>query len=272
MKKIEKPIFTSSETIGLCIKSKDERVANADIVSRLNEVTQTVIDSETTYNEQALNRSLHLINSMNNVDGIVTKQEMVDLYDKTFVKSTKTRHIYEEIRSATEYGICPLCSQRKASTLDHYLPKSSNPVYTVTPINLLPSCPECNTAKSTHQAENANEQLFHPYFDEINDDRWLFGDVRETFPASVKFKPLPPIDWYETKKHKVINQFNVLELGRLYSSHAGVEISGMSYKLKKAFDGGGENAVKLRLTEDAESWFQHHTNCWQGVMGSIPKK
>jgi hypothetical protein len=266
MKKINRPNYTSSDVLNSCIESKRRREVNADFVGRLEQITPTVANNEINYINLATTESLHIIEAEDNIDGIISAKEMVNLYDNTFVKSTVTRHIYDTIRSATQNEECPFCSQRKVSTLDHYLPKSDHPLFAVTPCNLLPSCSECNKAKFTYQSENANDQLIHPYFDELNNDRWLYADVIEASPPALAFRVDPPENWSSLKRARIVKHFELLKLGKLYSANAGSELAGMEYKLRIVFEGNGSVGVQSRLSEDAESWFIVHRNCWQGAM------
>src|SRR5262245_19880217 len=74
--------------------------------------------------------------------------EMVAVYDNRLVKKTAPgRRIYDKIFTSAPNDKCPLCGHRNVKTLDHYLPKALFPALTVTPINLIPACSDCNKAK-----------------------------------------------------------------------------------------------------------------------------
>ena len=266
MKKIDKPLYSSTQALNLCIKSKESRIANADLVNRLKLVRHTVSDEEIYYIEKADEQSLFSVETQEDIDGVVTIDEMKNLYEKTFVRSKYPRKIYNSIISSPDHGTCPYCFQRKVSTIDHYLPKDNFPVFAISPINLLPSCPVCNTKKSNYKTDVATNQLIHPYFDETNDGRWLYADVIEIKPIVIIFKTNCPEEWPVIKRKRIENHFDFLKLGELYSCHSGSEIAGMSFKLEQAFAGGGAHGVRLRLSEDAESWFKYHKNCWQAAM------
>ena len=63
--------------------------------------------------------------------------------------------------------LCPACGEAGApNTLDHYLPKTSYPHFSVTPLNLFPMCDACQTNKGTKTGSAAEPRFFlHPYFD-----------------------------------------------------------------------------------------------------------
>ncbi|WP_368259267.1 HNH endonuclease, partial [Blautia wexlerae] len=73
------------------------------------------------------------------VPGLQTDQ-MIDLYNRQFVKSMRTRAMRDGIRNASPNGLCPYCGQGTVSQLDHYLPKASYSATTVHPPNLVPVC------------------------------------------------------------------------------------------------------------------------------------
>lgn len=266
MKKIDKPNYSVKDVLSLCIESKRTRRVNEALANNLEQILPTVECNENNYIDLASQESLYIINSEEDINGIVSAEEMVDLYDNTFVKSKKTRHIYDKIRSVPKNETCPFCSQRKVSTLDHYLPKSKHPSFAVAPCNLLPSCPECNKIKTSYQAATAEGQLLHPYFDDVNNGRWLYANVIETTPPALIFRVEPPKDWPALKIARIMRHFDILELGKLYSVNVGTEIAGMEHMLKYVYEKNGADGVRLRLRENSESWFRVHSNSWQGVM------
>jgi hypothetical protein len=82
------------------------------------------------------------------IDNCVTTEEMSRLYKGHFSRmKSPSRHMYDAIMTSSWKGFCPLCSHRQVTTLDHYLPKSLYPIFAVTPLNLIPSCSDCNKAK-----------------------------------------------------------------------------------------------------------------------------
>ena len=74
------------------------------------------------------------------VNTIITKDEMVKLYDRKFVICSDVRaKYYDKILANAKSGKCPICDIGQASTLDHYLAKTLYPTYSVTPDNLIPA-------------------------------------------------------------------------------------------------------------------------------------
>lgn len=64
---------------------------------------------------------------------------------------------------------CPYCGINQTHTVDHYLPKKGYEQFSVFPLNLVPSCGECNTLRTPWVRDGARTTL-HFYFDVIEEE------------------------------------------------------------------------------------------------------
>src|SRR6266446_4463738 len=55
----------------------------------------------------------------------------------------------------------------------HHLPKSRYPDLSVSPINLVPCCMDCNTNKRAIFPTSGQEETLHPYYDNFEGEKWL---------------------------------------------------------------------------------------------------
>lgn len=193
----------------------------------------------------------------------MSKAQMTRVYSGTFVKSKVTRGMYDLLKSAPPNDMCPLCAQRPVSTLDHYLAQALHPALTVVPLNLVPACAECNKLKLDYQPSSEAQQSFHPYFDDFDDAQWLVAEVIETSPAVVRFWVTAPAGWSTTKVSRAVRHFEAFGLGKLYTSHAGVEISNIRFSLDRIAVKGTPNDVRMDLLGRAESARHSQLNAWQ---------
>jgi len=69
------------------------------------------------------------------------------------------REVREELLIGAERGMCPMCAERTASVLDHYLPRAAYPEFSILPINLVPVCWDCNFLKDKNFKENGESAL-----------------------------------------------------------------------------------------------------------------
>lgn len=62
-------------------------------------------------------------------------------------------------------GSCPMCGSSDVGTVEHYLPKTPFPEFSIFSFNLLPSCSICNSKRGSKHDNNVKSQLLHPIFD-----------------------------------------------------------------------------------------------------------
>ncbi|WPO48686.1 hypothetical protein [Pseudomonas sp. S1Bt23] len=260
MRSLPKPGITGTEALELCASS----IRDDDLGDRMRLAVASVEAAEAVYAENGEGATLYAIARTRTVGGHVTGKEMERIYNGTFVKSSRTRNAYATLKKACVNDICPLCGQGTVRQLDHYLPITSYPVFGVTAINLVPACSDCNKYKLAHVPATAAEQTIHPYFDEVDDERWLFGEVVQGTPAAVRFSVIPPASWDAVKVERMRTHFRIYRLGALYATHAAVEIGNMRYGLRKmAVTAGFEQRVRQNLRGRAESCADVYENSWQ---------
>jgi hypothetical protein len=262
MRSLVRPTYTARYTYELCAKS----VRDAAIAKKLKLLAPAVEDAESMY--LALSTFFMLFGFVDETIGEKSRSdEMIRLYtDILSRKGSKARHIYDQIRSAPKGDICPLCGQRLVSTLDHYLEKARFPVLAVAPLNLVPSCADCNIVRAQQKAKCPSDQTLHPYFDNVDDQVWLVASVCELEPVAVKFVVIKPDSWDEMKFQRIRSHFRVFALGTLYSTHAAAEMAGIRYALESVFHRGGPEGLQSHLAEQALSRSQTHRNSWQGAL------
>lgn len=262
MRRLVKPVYTARQVMDLCIAS----IRDDDLSRRLGLATDAVEAAESHYIELADIAELYKVERTNDVAGHVSAAEMGRVYGDTFVRSVKTRTIYGALMKAPENDICPLCGQRTVFTLDHYLPKGAHPALAVTSLNLVPACGECNKLKLDRQASCAADQTLHPYFDDVDHDRWLFAEVNESFPATLSFAASPPVDWDQVKRQRVVNHFEAFNLARLYASHSAVELNNIKFYLQRMALRNSPADISAHLSEVAASSAASQRNSWQSAM------
>jgi hypothetical protein len=189
MWKLEKPTRTARHAYTTCIN----RVQNAGLRARLELIENDIVAAATAFEAAAIATTLHTLQRADDVSGQVTKDEMSAIYTGRMAKKgAPGRIIYDELMATPAHGRCPLCGHRQVSTLDHHLPKARYPALAVAPLNLVPSCMDCNKAKTNTFPLASEDETLHPYFDDIEDDPWLSADVIQTAPAALRFYVAPP--------------------------------------------------------------------------------
>jgi hypothetical protein len=259
---VDRPPFTSEEAFAAFIS----KIRDRDLRHRLEDVAEYISIQAISYAKRAAASKLHLVQSAANVNGTVTAEEMVSLYDyRMATKGGSWRHIYDATKLLPKHGICPFCDHRPVSTLDHLLPKRLFPTLAVAPDNLVGACADCNKLKLDFAPVAESEVFLHPYFDRIETRRWLTAEVVEGPVAAVIFRPQPVVEWSTILNERVRRQFHRLGLGRLYGAQAAREISAQALLLSKIYDRSGAAAVRAELVQQAETREAISLNSWQGV-------
>lgn len=264
MRKIKQPKVDVAAVLECCAESIRDRVHG----NKLRSALDAIVAAENAYREAGERSSLYLIPESKNVAGILDCTQMSDFYSTTFVKNPKPREIYDALMALAPSGICPLCNHQCVSTLDHYLAKSCHSALTITPLNLVPSCRDCNLGSNARRPKNAKEQTLHPYFDFVDDEIWLKASVIQAERGSlgapvVRFLASPPKEWLETKQERVITHFETFRLGKLYTTQAAAELVEIHSNLLNF-----ENPIDVKdyLMEQAASRRNAFKNSWKAAM------
>lgn len=260
MRNIPRPIHTVLIPLERCINS----ITNEDFKHRLLSTLDLLLTSEADYATKAANSQLFSIAEAS-IIGEVSVAEMKSIYATFSRKGGPTRDIYDAIKLGAIGNICPLCNQRTVSTLDHYLAKSKHPALAITPLNLVPSCKDCNTDTGTRRPTTAGEQTLHPYFDNVDDAIWLTASVTECSPPVVVFAPSPSALWSQAKQDMVRSHFRTFDLGKLYTTHAAVELVNIYYDVSRIFNINGATDVRNHLLEQANNRRHVMKNSWQAA-------
>lgn len=265
MNKVKIPSFRTGTVFDSCVKAKQCE----ELKGRLRAVRSAIVDE----NKKLKKLGVHsLFFDMTRGTGIapdVTKEEMEDLYNSSFSQSKVVRRkYYDKIKLNAEHDICPYCAQRNVSTLDHYLPKSLYPKLVVNPLNLIPCCMECNHIKKEHYPSNNEEQIINPYFDEIIMDIWLVAKVKQVRnkPPVIIFSAKPSVNLPPLLIERIKWHFKKFKLSGLYTSQAARQLAGVAESLKREWEQGGEDGVRLAIQEHYLTWSKINKNSWQSAM------
>lgn len=197
-------------------------------------------------------------------DYLVTKRQFANVYSVGMVRHPTGRALYDKIKGT---GKCPSCQIRTISQLDHYMPKSAFPLLAVTPLNLVPTCSDCNFMKRAFKPQSASQVLLHPYFDDISGETWLTAELEEGDPPIFNYRADPPEAWPEELRARVIFQFEKLELAELYAIEATAELQEIRIYLSNLHGGheDGQQAVRDHLQEVAHSRANVARNGWRAA-------
>lgn len=260
MRKIDEPLFNLKTILNTFVSDTNRK----SVKNSIGFSSSILENCETSYRTKIINSTIHEISRMK-VTRYLGKPELLDFYDYRLVKKKSGRFYYDAILISAPKGKCPYCSVRDADTVDHYLPKALYPIYSVTPINLLPSCMQCNKGKGIEYPTKPEEQTLHPYFDYIENNGWLSANIIQLEPISINYSIQKPIACSNLMFERVKNHFKSYSLNIIFASRGNEELIGLQYQLKKQFSQGG-TSLKDFLVDAYESKKALGINSWQAVL------
>lgn len=249
MRKVKKPRICSKTLFESCAT----RIRNTFHRQCLLSHSSEVVDLGEEYEKAAERFRLCFINVCD-VFWDVPSNTWNNLYRNHMAKlGGVAREQYDEIRLAPVANTCPFCSVRPVQTVDHFLPKSRFPQYSVMPANLVGCCQGCNADKDDSGPDSPEMQLFHPYFDSM-DGRWLVAEVKEECPPAATFYVSQVSGRDQAVTARLKHQFKILKLGSLYSANAANELSSIEFQIRRLHEGpGGEKKVRDYLSDAKQS-------------------
>lgn len=223
MIKIDQP-YTVSDVIRRNLAKKNN-TNNKIILERIEEY---LVKEEIGYKENVSKEQV--INLGKNTASLpeVSEDFKQKLYNRFNGGSGKG--FYDELILLAE-NVCLYCGKISYDlTIDHYLPKSKYWQYSITPCNLVASCPNCNTKiKKDFIPEQQTQALIHPYLDSdiYFKSRWLYAKlhVDKNSPPVMNFYVDCPKNFPVRAVDRIKHHFDFFELGRHYSTFAVNEFS-----------------------------------------------
>lgn len=235
MLRLCQPIYTYEQTLESC---RQGITGNDNLLEIFNNAGHLLLESSRGYLAAAATGTLYTILPTvheRGDDPVVLEQfrksQLLILYSTYFVKQEKpARVIYDALMSAAN-DKCPFCGGLgRPRNLDHYLPKAHYPQFSVLPVNLVPSCRDCNMdGKGEDYATNESEQVLQPYLDHdcFFNEQWIYARyITNTIyePGVIEYFVQPPEHWSDAQKRRVEKHFVDFSLGLRYSKEAGVRL------------------------------------------------
>ena len=271
MKAISAPQMTFGEVFDTCVNS----IADQALVHNFNAIRQQLDAAALDFISRATRADLFQItgfigNENSIVAGQVTKADLKGLYTNHMVPAIKpARTYYDKIKMSAPFSICPYCGFGHVTTLDHYLAKANYPWFSVLPINLVPSCADCNKGKSNSLALSKEAQSLHPYFDHSHfvTEQWLFAEIeQQNSPTSIIFFTSPPQHWPETDKARVRNHFIDFKLASRFKIQAAPELALIKDELEMFYLDKPAELIRQVLNQKYITARSQQTNWWRTAL------
>lgn len=169
------------------------------------------------------------LNSTTPVVGHLTKAKLINLYENNLRNKDKPARDYYDSLLVSSGERCPFCGDiGQTKNLDHFLPKAHFPEFSVMPINLVPSCRDCNMGeKGQAYATIEDDQAIHPYVDKniFYQEQWVYAEYIDEDDGALRYYVQCPDAWSQEEKNRAENHFDSLDLANRYSLEAGKHLS-----------------------------------------------
>ena len=259
MRVISKPVMSPLRTFMKCYSSFRNPTKN-----NFRNIAGYINNQSSDYDRKAHTGILYTFATHNHVNGNIYKNDMMKLYKDKMVGHKTGRKIYDKLMALPALSICPFCGIGEIEGLDHYLPESKFPTFSVLPFNLVAACNKCNKGKLTSYAITQSLQTLHPYYDNFTMEQWLFARVLNTTPVSVEFYVNAPSSWVQVNKDRVKAHFDNYGLAQRFSLKAASDLAKLKYKLSQYFMNTTD--IENELNNEYLSYQSLHINSWETAM------
>lgn len=163
---------------------------------------------------------------------------------------------------------CPYCEVGEVAELDHVLPQSVWPEYTIHINNLVPVCGKCNGHKSTRSYLTSKWSYRHPYLGDAMTSKVLFAKaIIKGKNIRYEFSIACPDDMDSETYLAVKGAFKTFHLAKRFADQAVYSLSNRSFKLRQLYSDLGAGAVKEYLLSESETTSHARgINYWESVL------
>lgn len=231
MKKLPPPNISFNEMLTMC----SQGMKQVHVRDRFISIFHEFIAKENQYITLSRNGSLYTypktepLTNETEVVGHLDKSKLINLYEGNLRNNKKPARYYYDLLLVSSGERCPFCGDiGQTKNLDHFLPKAHFPEFSVMPLNLVPSCRDCNMGeKGQNYATREDEQTIHPYVDKniFFAEQWVYAEYINENDGALRFYVRCPDAWNQEDKNRAENHFNSLSLANRYSLEAGKHLS-----------------------------------------------
>ena len=155
-----------------------------DMVRRLVRFEGSIRDSYDSYHQCFLDNNLQTINANEVFDPVADDLQGLYAYQTEAIKAVKKKIKEEQVFKIT--STCQNCTINSVNSLDHILGQTKFPEFAVNPLNLFPTCTECNSYKGKFFMKGTHRKFLNLYLDNLPPQQYLFADVTGT-PDNMDF-------------------------------------------------------------------------------------
>lgn len=165
---------------------------------------------------------------------------------------------------------CPYCGYGPIEALDHLLQRGQYKLFSIFPLNLIPSCGLCNGGKRKKTSANATEHQIHVYLEDVSEYSFLRTEVTvDAVSGGLKARyfieqsPAMPDDVYQRLLYHLIE----FDLQARYERQINIFLGEQAYGIELSFESGGAEGLREYLLGSARTLEKRFgTNDWRTAL------
>lgn len=145
---------------------------------------------------------------------------------------------------------CPYCGYGPVEALDHLLQRGQYKLFSIFPLNLIPSCGLCNGGKRKKVSANAAEHQIHVYLEDVSEYKFLRTDVAldaRTGGLRARYHIVQsagmPDDMYQRLVHHLVE----FDLQARYTKQINIFLGEQAFGIEMSFGNGGADGLREYL-------------------------
>ncbi|MCO6163945.1 hypothetical protein [Flavobacterium sp. NRK F7] len=163
---------------------------------------------------------------------------------------------------------CQNCTINNINSFDHILPKEEFSEFSVNPLNLFPSCTECNSYKGKYWKNNGKPYFLNLYLDILPNTQYLFVNLNfDNITPKVEFfikniNEIDPIFFSIIETH-----YDRLHLCERFSASIDSVISPLVSMVKASLEELEYSIIqKIVINSQFENQLKHGFNYWEAIL------
>ena len=221
------------------------------------------------YDDAFLKDGLSFLEALNLDNVIQGKLKSLYSYDASIYKKLKKELTVDE--NGRPNMLCPNCTINTINSFDHFLPQSEFAEFVDNPINLIPSCTECNGHKSSVWRKDGARLFLNLYIDDLPQVQFLFvkltiAEDKRSVDAKFEVKNLEGKIGEDLFK-KIAYHYGKLKLCERFREHREKVISSIAndiYGFKDTLTDDAIKEVVLRSVENERKRYGY--NFWEAIL------
>lgn len=166
-------------------------------------------------------------------------------------------------------GSCPMCGNSTLGTVEHYLPKTPFPEFSVFSWNLVPSCNTCNQKRGSKHVNGITHHLLHPIFDKVILGRLKLVTRFENSGAVTQYElGFNDVAFIDNDRGRIMAHIEMCVDRRAFNLSTNVQISKIAARVAKKDISLWKSVIQdeLNIMNDANVGYGWEASCLRGLL------